>query len=216
MNIEFLDCYIFVSIIIAIADVLLACKSIHRNKTTGRYLGFACLGAAVVDVSYLVSILSGDYLRMSLMSSLYFVNIDIMLICLLIFTVYFTKGQFTRTGKWLLRLCVLYAVFEVVVFAINPFYEIAVHYVPKNTVVAMYSYEMKPLYWMHLFYTYALVVAVVALLLRKMRKIPREYRSQYSYAILGIAAIVSVNAVFLYWPGEQVYALLDYLSLIHI
>ena len=210
MNTMFLDVYIKVSILIAFVDVVLAKKSFQKNKTTGRFLGYTCMGAAVVDISYLVSILYDEYLCMSVMSSIYFVTIDIMLLCLLVFTVYFTKGKFTRTGKILLGVAVLYTIFEIAVFAVNPFYEIAVHYVRRNTLLAKYSYQMQPLYIMHLLFTYMLVVTVVVLLMRKMWRIPREYRGQYRHVILGILAIVSVNGVFLFWPEESVYSLLDY------
>ena len=69
---------------------------------------------------------------------------------------------------------------------------------------------MKPLYWMHLVFTYMLVAVILLLLIRKMCKIPCEYRSQYRYVIIGIVAIVAVNGVFLYWPGVNIYNLLDY------
>ena len=206
----FLNCYIEIYILIALADGILAIKSILKNKTTGRYLSFACAGAAVVDISYLISILNNDYRCVSVMSSIYFVNIDIMLVCLLIFTVYFTKGKFTKTGKTAIGFSILYTAFEAVVFAINPFYEIAIHYVRRDTYIAQYSYQMKPLYWMHLIFTYTLVAVILILLIRKQRRIPREYRSQYRYVILGIVTIVAVNAVFLYWPGVNIYNLLDY------
>ena len=210
MNAMFLDYYIMISILIALVDAVLAIKSFQKNKTTGRFLGHACTGAAVVDISYLVSILNDDYLCMSVMSSIYFVTIDVMLLCLLVFTVYFTKGKFTKAGNTFLGLSVLYTAFEIVVFAINPFYEIAIHYVPRNTLIAKYSYQMRPLYVIHLLFTYTLVIVVVVLLIRKMCSIPKEYRAQYRYVILGILVIVSVNGVFLFWPGETVYSLLDY------
>ena len=210
MRTMFLDGYIKVSIIIALMDAVLAVKSFQKNRTTGRYLGYACAGAAVVDISYLISILFDQYLCMSIMSSIYFVTIDVMLLCLLVFTVYFTKGKFTGWGRRLMKLLALYAAFEVVVFAINPFWEIAIHYIPRNTAIAKYSYEMRPLYILHLVFTYCLVVTVVFLLIRKLCRIPREYRSPYTFSILGILVIVSVNAVFLFWPGENVYNLLDY------
>lgn len=202
MNTAFSEFYIYFSVLIGLADVFLAVMSLQKNKTTGRFLGYACLGAAVVDVSYLVSILNEDYLCMSVMSSVYFINIDVMLVNLLIFTIYFIKGRFTKVGKLCIALCALYTAFEVVVFTINPFCEIAVHYVPRNTVIARYSYQMKPLYWIHLVFTYAMVVAVLVMMICKMYKIPREYRAQYRYVVLGIVGIVSVNALFLYLPGE--------------
>ena len=139
-----------------------------------------------------------------------FITIDLMLLCLLIFTVYFTKGSFTKPGRTAIKLGILYAAFEVVVFAVNPFWEIAIHYAPRETIVARYSYQMKPLYWLHLVFTYVMVLIVLFLLIRKMRKISREYRAQYGYVILGILVIVLVNAVFLFWPGTAVYTLRDY------
>lgn len=206
----FLRCYIVISVIIALTDIVLAVSSFRKNRTTGRFLGLACAGAAVVDISYLVSILSTDYFCMSVTSSIYFTAIDYMLLCLLVFTVYFTKEKFSVWGRRLLTIGILYAVFETVVFAVNPFCEIAIHYVPRDTLIARYAYQMRPLYRMHLVFSYALVLIVVAMLVRKMCIIPREYRAQYGYVILGILGIVLVNAVFLYWPEATVYSLLDY------
>ena len=96
MNELLLKSYIIISVLIALADILLSIISIQKNKTTGRYLGFACAVAAVVDISYLISILNDSYLCMSIMSSIYFASIDIMLVCLLVFTVYCTKSLARR------------------------------------------------------------------------------------------------------------------------
>ena len=210
MNKIFLDCYTIISILIALIDIILCKLSIQKNKTTGRYLGYACAGAAIVDLSYLVSILNDSYLCMSFMSSIYFVSIDIMLVCLLIFTVYFTKHTFTAKAKTAFRLIMLYTLFELVIFAINPFCEIAIRYIRRDTFIAKYTYQMRPLYWMHLTFTYCLVAVILILLISKMFKIPNEYRAQYRHVIFGILTIVSVNAVFLYLPGINVYNLLDY------
>ena len=109
-----------------------------------------------------------------------------------------------------MRLAVFYAVFEVIVFSVNPFCEITVHYVKRNTQIAQYAYQMLPLYWMHLIFSYTMVAVVLLLLLKKMKRTPREYRAQYEYVILGITVIVLVNAAFLFLPGESVYNLLDY------
>ncbi|MDD6041295.1 MAG: diguanylate cyclase [Clostridia bacterium] len=210
MNTMFLNGYAIFSIFIALIDIVLAVKSRQKNKTTGRYLGYACLGAAVVDISYLISILNDDYMCVSVMSSIYFVNIDLMLLALLMFTVYFTRGKFSKNGRIAFAAAMIYTLFEVIVFAINPFVEIAVHYVRRDTLLSKYSYQMMPLYWLHLVFTYTLVATVIFLMIRKQHKIPREYRAQYRYVVIGILCIVSVNAVFLFWPGENVYSLLDY------
>ena len=95
----FLDAYILLSILIALMDLYLGVLSIRKNRTTGRYLGLACIGAAIVDLSYLISILSDSYLCMSVMSSIYFIDIDFMLLSFVAFTMYFTKGSFVNWGK---------------------------------------------------------------------------------------------------------------------
>ena len=210
MNELLLKTYIIISVLIALADILLSIISIQKNKTTGRYLGFACAVAAVVDISYLISILNDSYLCMSIMSSIYFASIDIMLVCLLVFTVYFTKNDFTKHLKIITGVSFSYTVFEIIIFAIKPVSEIAIRYIPRDTIIARYSYEMRPLYWMHLIFSYALVALILILLIRKLFSIPREYRFQYRCVIYGILAIVSVNAIFLFWPGTNVYNLLDY------
>ena len=73
-------------------DLYLGVLSIRKNRTTGRYLGLACIGAAI-------GILSDSYLCMSVMSSIYFIDIDFMLLSFVAFTVYFTKGSFVNWGK---------------------------------------------------------------------------------------------------------------------
>ena len=210
MNEVVLKTYVFLSIIIAATDIILAIKSIKKNKTTGRFLGLACIGAAIVDISYLISIISDSYMAMSVMSSIYFVSIDYMLVCLLIFTVYFTKGRFSKYGRAAIGVCFFYCLYELVIFAINPFKNIAIGYVRRDTVIAKYSYDMKLLYDMHLVFSYALVGVVLILLVKKLCTIPHEYRMQYSSVILGLSALVGINAIFLYVPGAEVYKLLDY------
>lgn len=205
-----IDVYIFISVLIALMDVYLSVKSFQKNAATGRYLGWACASAAMVDISYLISILSRDYFLVSVTSSIYFASIDLMLVNLLVFIEYFTKNRFSQFTKVILRVAALYALFEIMVFAVNPFWEIALGYIPRDTVIARYDYQMKPLYWMHLIYTYAMVAGALGLLVVKMCVIPREYRRQYAYVIVGIVVIVLVNAVFLYYPGVNVYNLLDY------
>ena len=210
MDQALLDGYICVSIVIALTDLFLSVEALQKNKTTGRYLGLTCIAAAVVDISYLLSILNDSYFRVSVTSSIYFVSIDFMLVCLLIVTVYFTKNKFTAVSRGALRLAVLYACFETVVFAINPFYEVALGYVRRDTVIARYTYQMKPLYWMHLVFSYALVAVVLVLLVVKLCRVPREYRAQFLFVIVGIVVLVAVNGVFLYLPGVSVFNLLDY------
>ena len=187
MNRFFLDCYIGISVVIAAIDSILAIKSSQKQTATGKYLALACACAALVDISYLISILTDSHLCMSVMSSVYFVTIDFMLLGLLAFTLHFIKGRFSKTTRRLMILGNVYALFELVVFALNPFLGIAVDYIPRNTEIARYAYQMKPLYISHLVFSYVLVGTVIFLLVWKLCQVPREYRNQYRFVIAGTA-----------------------------
>lgn len=202
--------YVVLMVSIAVMDGVLGIKSFRKNKTTGRYLGVACMWATIIDISYLCSILSKSYGFVSVMSSIYFMGIDGVLICLFIFTTYFTKGAFSRLEKVLTRICLVYALFDFVVLAVNPFCHIAIDYIRRNTLISCYRYEMKLLYQLHLVFSYAVVVCILFLLIRKICTTPNEYRSQYSVIVVGLLAVIGINAVFLFIPGDSVFSLLDY------
>ena len=67
MDATFLDYYIIISVLIALADGVLAVKSFQKSKTTGRFLGYACVGAAV-EGGYIYAF-SGSYLYRTHMDS---------------------------------------------------------------------------------------------------------------------------------------------------
>ena len=202
--------YIVLMIGIAVMDGVLSVKSFQKNKTTGRYLGFACMWATIIDISYLCSILSKSYGFVSVMSSIYFMGIDGVLISLFIFTTYFTKGAFSGLEKVLIRICLLYALFDFGVFAANPFCHIAIDFIRRDTRISFYRYQMKLLYQFHLVFSYVVVVCILFLLIRKICTTPNEYRSQYSMIVVGLLAVIGINAVFLFIPGDNVFSLLDY------
>ena len=196
--------YRIVFILIALVDVILAGKSINKKGNIGKYLGYACLGAAIVNISYLVSIFHENYFVISLASSIYFASIDWTLVALLIFAGYFTKHTVKKPDRFIRAFVLSYLAFDTIVFLINPFHEIAVSYVHRDTLFARYSYHMMPLYRMHLLYTYFLIILVLALLFHKVFHVPLDYRKQYWFAISGIIVSVLINAVFLFLPGSSI------------
>ena len=201
--------YLLILIVIAVMDGILGIKSIRKRTKTGQFLGFACIWATIIDLSYLCTILSTSYRFVSVMSSVYFMGIDGVLISLLIFTIYFTKGDFSRLEQLLTKACLCYAAFDFAVLAVNPFCHIAIDYVPRNTVISHYSYQMKLPYELHLCFSYAVLAIVLFLLVRKIFTTPHEYRSQYRLIVGGLLAVIGINAAFLYLPGDSILALLD-------
>lgn len=211
MSIRFLfGIYIVISIAIILFDLFFAVKSLKKGKKTGKYLGYACIGASVVTASYLLSILVDSYFALSFFSSVYFAGIDIMLVCVCIFMGDYTKHPIGKWTKAVRNFMILYMIFDLTVLMINPFYEVVIHYIYRGDFVSRYSYEMLPLYQMHLLYTYLLVFCIVLLICYKMNHVPLDYRRQYRWEIYGIAAVVLINAVYLFMPGTSIYNLLDF------
>lgn len=202
--------YIAISLLLAAVDISLAVKSLRKNCKIGTYLGGACIGAAVVDISYLASILLDDYFRASVMSSIYFASIDWTLVCLLVFTRYFTKHPMNKKDRIIMKLILAYMVFDTIIFLINPFKEIAIRYEYRGTMIAKYKYHMMPLYQMHLAFSYFILILVFVLLIYKITKIPTDYRRQYRYTLWVLLAAVIINAVFLFLPGSSIINLVDY------
>ena len=197
------------SLALTAADLWIAVLAWKKKTRTGKYLGIACIFAAVVDVSYLVSVLAKNYFVVSFFSSVYFGSIDWMLIGLLIFVGYYTRTPMNKVNRTIFRILHVYLFLDTAVFAVNPFYEICIHYIPQDTVIAGYRYEMLFLYDCHLVYSYLMVVLVLWMLLYRAIHVPLDYRRQYVYAIAGIVAIVAFNAFFLVQQKNFTYNFLD-------
>jgi len=202
--------YTFASVIFAVADLFVAYLCFRRKGVLGWSLGATCVGGALVDLSYLVTCWIDNYFVFSCMSSLYFVCVDFMLVGLVTFLVRFTQHKELMIGKVFPKVCFAYSCIEAVFFAVNPFKEIVISYVPRATEFAKFGYDMHTLYIEHLVFCYAMVAVAVGLLIYKLVVVPLEYKRQYIYALLGIVSIVTINAVFLFAPGLQVYNFLDY------
>lgn len=210
MIISFITVYSFISVVLAAIDFYFGYKAFQKAEKIGRYLGMVAIAAGLVSLSYLVSIRTQEYHIVSIASSVYFVGIDLLLVSLAHFVFWFTGRNRKRTTRLLKVVMLSYALFDGLVFLINIFHEIAVHYEYRATAFAVYAYEMKPLYIMHLIYTYVLVAMVLYILVDKCRQAPRQYQNQYLLIILAIMIVVLVNAIFLYPDSKAVFTLIDY------
>lgn len=210
MLIEVSGIFIIISLIIAAVDGFLARQALRREDKKGIYLGIACICAIVVDISYLLSILTRDYFFTSFTSSIYFVSIDIMTVCLLVSVRHYT-GYFMRKGNRVLFFGLLiWMATDLLVMMINPFYEIAVRYERRDTLIAHFRYQMMAGFELHLLFTYIIVVIVLAILCHKAYVVPSDYRRQYLYAVYGILLVVGCNAFFLFLPQKSLFNMLDY------
>lgn len=201
--------YIALAIVFIIIDLYFAAKSYLQGTIAGTYLGRAAVLGALVTAAYLLSILLTDYFAASLMCSLYFMGIDWMLLILLQFTTILSIRIPLEKDiplMWVLRFL---AVADNIVLLINPFREIAVRYVPVESIIAHFKYEKLLLYDLHLVYTYLLVLGVLGILVRRTLRTPPRYRNQFIFITISILVIVIVNAFFIIPEDDSLYSTLD-------
>ena len=211
MNTSFVPIISAVFVLLGAFDFFYCWKAYQKATPTGKWISLSALAAGIITEAYLASISTYSYRLASVAASVYFLMIDWMLIALVHFACVFTELPSSRKSLLFRRTVDLIAVLDSLVMLVNIFREIAVHYVRRETLISHYAYQMKPLYYAHLGFTYLLVVICLAILIHKSLKTPREYRQQYLLIVMAIGVVVVVNAVFLY-PEDltKSYTLVDY------
>lgn len=210
METTVINVYIAISVIVAIVDIGVMVSCLRKRSDLGRVLAHTVGCATAVDLTYLFGILSNNYFFASVMTSAYFVSIDWMVLSLVSFIFLFTNQPRTELSRTLNQIAVGYACFETVLYAINPFWEIAVTYVTLPQRFAQFRFQMLPLFYLHLAFTYIIVVYSLLILIRRIIRTPAQYRSQYSFILAGILLIVAVNCTFLYLPQNSLLTMIDY------
>ncbi|MCQ2097466.1 MAG: diguanylate cyclase [Fibrobacter sp.] len=208
MTVEMIE-FLVASLVVASLDLVLSVMSFRKGDRRGRTLGFTCIGCAIVDLSYLVTCFCDNAFAFSCVSSIYFLGVDFMLFWLVLFVLEFGRIKQTKMGKWHLKIAIAYMVFDAVVFALNPFLDFAIGFIPRNTSIAKFSYDMHGLFYAHLVFCYLMVAVVALTLIMRLVKVPLEYKRQYLYSLIGLSGIVAINGIFLFVPEFAKYSYLD-------
>ena len=204
--------YIVASSVIAMIDLYLAYKSDeHQKQTRGaEKLALLCIASAVVDLTYMVSALLENEMAASIASSLYFISMDLVLLSMISFCYTFTEIDNDRVVRFGRVALLLYGAFDALMLLINPFTNIVISYVPRDTAIAHFTYNGHILFQMHLIYAYIMAGVVFGMLISKLVRTPAQYRNQYTNIMAAIFIIIAFNAVFLYMPDLGIISQVDY------
>lgn len=184
-------------------------RKVFKNpKGHSEYFAKAAIASIITSISYLVSILTDNYLVMKIACAFYFTSIDIMLLFLLIYIIYYSRYKMSRVMKFFLYMMEVWIGFDIIVEFINPFKEIAMEYREIQGAITRWQYSPKLLYQMHLILSYTIIAAIFYLLIRRMMHTSAAYRQKYYTIIAGIMFVVALNGVFLFIDKES--RLLDY------
>lgn len=196
--------------IVIFLNILIIIPSFKQKDLKGKYLGITCIFEILTGVFYTISAVTKNYVVFSIFSSLYFICIDGLILSFLAFVVYWGKPKNKKIFKIATIITKLYAFYEAIIFIINIFSPIAIDYTRRGSSFMHFAYVMKPLYYMHLGYSYFVVIAVVSILVFNLIKVPKEYRSPYRYLLATLIIVIIINGLFLFLPKEQEWALADY------
>ncbi len=202
--------YVVISSFALVGDGYTAYRSFKEKQLSAFFLGLTCIGAALTQTFYLSSIFCVDKFWFSFLSSLYFMSISWELVSLFIFFRIYMKDLFTWKDKTTFIAVIACLLFDTIILGLNPFNNVAMDYVPNGHLLAPYTYQQQPLYWLHLAFVYALVVTVFVNLHRGGIRVPKAYRKPYSLSIVSLSAVVALNAVFLFFPNVMGASNLDY------
>lgn len=197
-----------IGLLLSALDLYISLKAVKKPGLLGKNIALASALAAVVTLSYLYSVNTGNPLLVSVMSTVYFAGIDWMLVALVHFSCMVTCRHRTPFKNAILILIKVIGLMDTAALIANIFTGGVVGYIPLEPVGI--AYEMKPLYVAHLVFTYALVLLVVGVLLHKCLNTPRQYRNQYRLILAAIFLVVLINAVYLYTNTASVLTKLDY------
>ena len=199
--------YTLAAIVLSAIDFYFAAKTFRKDEKVGKALGWSAFFAGVITLAYLLSVNTETPWLISVASSLTFVGIDCMLTSLLYFVYLATRLYNTRGARFFMNATRLLALLDSVNLIANIRTGHVVGYAPQDPVGV--SYLMKPLYVVHLMFSYFLVAAVLALLIYKCVKTPRQYRNQYMLLIASISVVVAVNAIFLFQQEGSFFTQVD-------
>lgn len=180
--------------------IILFIRKSEKALKHARGYQLCCLESAITIFSYLISINTESYFITSLSSSIYFVSIDVLLFQFLYLMLDITGLKLNSFQKSSIIANKIYATFDVIVLLINPFKEIAIHYIRTQSSEFFWQYDSMLLYKMHLIFCYFIILQIVLVLIQKMLTTPKLYHSRYSLIIEGLLVIVILNCMFLYLP----------------
>lgn len=193
--------YIVIFTAIAATNLYVSrCCLAYRNQE-GRMLGQVMCWAALVSLSYMLSILTPNQFLMSLISSIHFASIDGMIFCLMRFF-FALSGEDDREKPVFRTLCwffLLWAVVDAAILLTNPFTGMVIRYVPLEPapVVARWAFVPLQIYDVHLMLCYLMICTGFCTVVTHTLRIPHLYRHYYLRIILSVLLVVALNAVYL-------------------
>lgn len=185
----------------ALCALFYAVLAYRRKNAMGLCLGNMLSMVAVVNAAYLARIYASSYRMASVFTSIYFAGMGLLLFTMFYYALEFIhpKASLTKFKKILFLCLDILAGMDFLLLFINIFHEIVFtyEYRPHTVYAIKYAYVSGPLFGLHLGFCYLIAASVLGLLLRKMVRVPKMYRTRYSCCFAVLLFVVVFNIFYL-------------------
>ncbi|MEG0451836.1 MAG: EAL domain-containing protein [Coprobacillus sp.] len=189
---------IFTYVVVAIITALFAFSATKQKDKVARTLSIVLSIATIDCLSYLVTLVTNNYVVASIAYSFVFIST----VCLTYYLIQYAK-QFTNLDiivpKFNLILKV-FICFDIIMLSLNPFYEIMTSFFTVVYNGEVY-FQFKPylLFDIHLGVCYVCILFFVCMFIRKICQVADIYKKKYLMILIGVLLIVMINALFLFY-----------------
>lgn len=177
--------------------VFAAASSIQRNKDEVRKSIFTLFMVVIFSIiSNSIYVMSDVKVIALVCHSLFLASVDWLLLLMLRYTIQYTENQ-KRMGKIILPLYVVAGV-ETVVMSLNPFFKhVFTLKIVKDPLFGIYykPVDYSAYFYLHLVFSYFLVLWILALLLAKNFHTAKVYRKKYMVIIVSFVLVILFDAI---------------------
>lgn len=178
----------------ALCAIIFAFKSYRKKNRLGVFTGNMCLAASMLNIVYIARIIVKSYFMASLCTSIYFICMDALVLTAFQFVVEFTnyKPLTVKRRKYFYLLLGVITLIDSSLLIVNIFREIMLRY--QYNLYSIYAikfmYVPKPLFYLHLGFTFLVGAAIVHVLIVKVYTVPKIYGGRYRYMLTGLFLVI--------------------------
>ena len=184
----------------ALVALFYAVQSYRKRNRIGTVTGNLFVAAGLVNIFYLVRMSSDSYQTISVVTSLYFIGIDLLLLFALQYAIDFTKpkGVLFKHLKhifWLMDgLIVVDSLF--LLGNIVREWGLTYQYEPESFYAVKFQYVKLTPFYVHEAFCYLMLAMIILILIWKAVSIPKIYRTRYSNSALVLLIVDVLNFVY--------------------
>ncbi len=178
----------------ALCAFVFAVRSYGKKSRLGVFGGNMFLAAGMLNIAYLVRIIVKTYFMASLCTSIYFVCMDLVVLTALQFVIELTDLKLLagKGRKYVYLFLGVITLADAALLICNIFHEFMLRY--QYNLYSIYAikfmYVSKPMFRIHLGFTFFMAAVIVYVLVLKVLEVPKIYSGRYRYMLCGLLLVL--------------------------